>query len=61
MEIEKKPEAPAEEKEWENPVAPEKTADHRDEEQLERQIREAKRRHNNLEENQDQTSTEEKK
>ena len=52
MDIDKKPEAPAEEKEWENPVASEKPADHRDEEQLERQIREAKRRHDNLEENQ---------
>ena len=56
MAIEKKPEAPAEEKEWENPVASEKPADHRDEEQLERQMREAKRRHDNLEENQDEAS-----
>nr|WP_294949808.1 hypothetical protein [uncultured Mucilaginibacter sp.] len=59
MAIEKKPEAPAEEKEWENPLQPEKPADHRDEEQLERQMREAKRRHDNLEENQDGTSDDE--
>ena len=56
MAIEKKPEAPAEEKAWENPVASEKPADHRDEEQLERQINEAKRRHDNLEENTDAPS-----
>ena len=59
MAIEKKPEAPAEEKEWENPVAPEKPADHREEEQLERQMREAKRRHDNLEENQGEAKNDE--
>ena len=60
MEIDKKPEATAEEKEWENPVEPEKPADHREEEQLERQMREAKRRHDNLEENQDEANDNEK-
>ncbi|WDF54616.1 hypothetical protein [Mucilaginibacter sp. KACC 22063] len=37
-----------EEKTWENPVNPEKPADHRDDEQVERQYQEAKRRHDNL-------------
>ena len=37
-----------EEKEWENPVEPTKTSDPRDEEQLLRQYKEAKRRHDNL-------------
>jgi hypothetical protein len=37
-----------EEKEWENPVEPTKTTDPRDEEQIVRQYKEAKRRHDNL-------------
>jgi len=36
------------EKEWENPQAPEKTSDDRDKEQLIRQFKEAKRRKDNL-------------
>ena len=43
----------AEEKEWENPAAPEKPADDRDKEQLIRQFKEAKRRHDNLTETED--------
>jgi len=43
----KKPDE-AKEKEWENPVAPEQTSDERDKEQLLRQYKEAKRRHDNL-------------
>ncbi|MET3501379.1 hypothetical protein FHW88_002798 [Mucilaginibacter sp. SG538B] len=42
---------PEEEKEWENPVEPTKTSDPRDEEQILRQYKEAKRRHDNLTEN----------
>ncbi len=42
-----------EEKEWDNPVEPTKTTDARDEEQILRQYNEAKRRKNNLTENQD--------
>nr|WP_294793879.1 hypothetical protein [uncultured Mucilaginibacter sp.] len=38
----------ADEKEWENPRAPENTADDRDKEQLIRQFKEAKRRKDNL-------------
>jgi hypothetical protein len=40
-----------EEKEWENPVEPTKTSDERDEEQILRQYKEAKRRKDNLTEN----------
>ncbi|PTQ95676.1 hypothetical protein C8P68_105182 [Mucilaginibacter yixingensis] len=36
------------EQEWENPANPEKPADARDKEQLERQYKEAKRRKDNL-------------
>ena len=36
------------EKEWENPQAPEMTSDDRDKEQLIRQFKEAKRRKDNL-------------
>jgi hypothetical protein len=43
-----------EEKEWENPVNPTQTSDERDKEQLLRQYKEAKRRKNNLTE-EDQT------
>ncbi|RFZ90125.1 hypothetical protein D0C36_23075 [Mucilaginibacter conchicola] len=49
------------EKEWENPKEPEKTSDSRDKEQVERQYREAKRRHDNLTENQDEENNEEQK
>ena len=54
MVIDKKTENTGEEKEWENPQAPEKTSDERDKEQLLRQYKEAKRRHDNLTENQDE-------
>jgi hypothetical protein len=37
-----------EEKEWENPLDPEKPGDARDQEQLARQLKEAKRRKDNL-------------
>jgi len=43
-----------EEKEWENPLNPTQTSDERDKEQLLRQYKEAKRRKNNLTE-EDQT------
>ncbi|WP_184548261.1 hypothetical protein [Mucilaginibacter sp. FT3.2] len=42
-----------EEKEWSNPVEPAKTTDERDEEQILRQYNEAKRRKDNLTENQE--------
>ena len=45
-------EKPDEEKKWENPQAPENTSDERDKEQIARQYKEAKRRHDNLSENQ---------
>jgi hypothetical protein len=54
MVIDKKAENTGDEKEWENPQAPEKTSDERDKEQLLRQYKEAKRRHDNLTENQDE-------
>ena len=41
------------EKEWDNPVAPEQTSDERDKEQIIRQFKEAKRRHDNLTETDD--------
>jgi len=44
---------PEEEKEWENPIEPTKTSDPRDEEQMLRQYKEAKRRHDNLTENEE--------
>lgn len=43
-----------EEKEWENPVEPTKTSDPRDEEQVLRQYKEAKRRHDNLTDNEEE-------
>ena len=52
MVIDEKTENTGEEKEWENPKEPENTFDKRDEEQIARQYKEAKRRHDNLEENQ---------
>jgi hypothetical protein len=61
MVIEKKTENTGEEKEWENPQAPEKTSDERDKEQLARQYKEAKRRHDNLSENQEDENNEENK
>ena len=48
----KKPED-QKEKEWENPVEPTKSTDERDKEQLLRQYKEAKRRHDNLNETDD--------
>lgn len=44
---------PEKEKDWENPKNPEATEDSRDEEQLDRQIEEAKRRKDNLTEDND--------
>ncbi|MEJ7692615.1 hypothetical protein [Daejeonella sp.] len=44
---------PEKEKAWENPKNPEATEDSRDEEQLDRQIEEAKRRKDNLTEDND--------
>jgi len=54
MVIEPKVENGGDEKEWENPSNPEKPSDERDKEQLARQYKEAKRRHDNLSENQDE-------
>jgi len=48
----KKPEE-AKEKEWENPADPAKPTDERDKEQLLRQYKEAKRRHDNLTDDKD--------
>lgn len=48
MEAIKKTVKKEEEKEWENPVEPTKTSDERDEEQILRQYKEAKRRKDNL-------------
>jgi hypothetical protein len=45
------------EKEWDNPQAPEKATDDRDKEQILRQFKEAKRRHDNLSES-DENETE---
>jgi hypothetical protein len=42
------PDKSSEEKDWENPLDPEKPGDNRDEEQFTRQVNEAKRRKNNL-------------
>jgi hypothetical protein len=50
----KKPESGKEEKEWENPKDPAQTTDERDKEQLLRQYKEAKRRHDNLTENEEE-------
>lgn len=47
-ETEKQQDFPEKEKNWDNPKNPEATEDARDEEQLERQIEEAKRRKDNL-------------
>lgn len=48
------------EKEWENPVDPSKPSDDRDKEQVLRQYKEAKRRHDNLTENDDDKKDTEK-
>ncbi|MEN0054060.1 MAG: hypothetical protein AAGC65_10340 [Mucilaginibacter sp.] len=53
METKKKATVKEDEKEWENPVEPTKTSDERDEEQLLRQYKEAKRRKDNLTEDED--------
>jgi hypothetical protein len=55
MELEKKKNRESEEKEWENPAAPAMTSDDRDKEQLLRQYKEAKRRKDNLTEDDDPT------
>jgi len=52
MVIVKKPGLQTKEKEWENPLNPEGSGDARDKEQVQRQYKEAKRRHDNLSENQ---------
>jgi hypothetical protein len=48
MVIEKKNDRKVEEQQWENPLNPEKPGDARDQEQLERQYKEAKRQKENL-------------
>lgn len=57
MVIDKKKDQKVEGLQWENPANPEKPADERDREQLERQCREAKRRSDNLSENQEKERT----
>jgi len=57
MVIDKKKDQKVEEQQWENPLNPEKPGDERDREQLERQYREAKRRSDNLSENQEKKET----
>ena len=57
MVIDKKKDQKVEELQWENPSNPKKTEDERDREQLERQYREAKRRSDNLSENQEKKQT----
>lgn len=52
MAVAKKKDQQAAQKQWENPLNPEKPGDARDQEQLQRQYKEAKRRHDNLTENQ---------
>jgi len=47
----KKDDQKVEEQQWENPLNPEKPGDARDQEQLLRQYKEAKRRKNNLTDN----------
>jgi len=53
MKTKKKTTVKEDEKEWANPVEPTKTSDERDEEQLLRQYKEAKRRKDNLTEDED--------
>jgi hypothetical protein len=61
MVTKKNTENPDEEKKWENPQAPENTSDERDREQIARQYKEAKRRHDNLSENQEDENEEDNK
>jgi len=53
----KKDDQKVEQKEWENPSNPEKPGDERDQEQIERQYKEAKRRHDNLTESDNDKQT----
>jgi len=55
MENTKKHHQQIEEKEWEDPANPEKPEDNRDREQLARQIKEARRRRDNLTDNDKET------
>ncbi len=48
MVIDKKKDQKVEEQQWENPLDPEKPGDERDREQLARQIKESRRRKENL-------------
>ena len=57
MVIDKKKDQKVEELQWEDPSNPKKAGDERDKEQLERQYREAKRRNDNLSENQENKET----
>jgi hypothetical protein len=59
MVIEKKDNQDVKEQQWENPSNPEKPGDARDQEQLVRQYKEAKRRKDNLT-NDDNTNTQTK-
>jgi hypothetical protein len=52
MVVVKKQTQQADEKQWENLLNPGQPGDARDEEQMQRQYKEAKRRHDNLSENQ---------
>ncbi|WP_214072672.1 hypothetical protein [Mucilaginibacter sp. dw_454] len=54
MIVEDKKPREGKEKEWEDPTDPNKPTDERDKEQLLRQYKEAKRRHDNLNEDDDQ-------
>jgi hypothetical protein len=56
MASEKKKIQKEDEKEWENPANPSDTSDERDKEQLLRQYKEAKRRKDNLTENESDNS-----
>jgi hypothetical protein len=56
MALDSKKNREGEEKEWENPVEPANTSDERDQEQLLRQYKEAKRRKDNLTENKEDTT-----
>ena len=57
MVIEKKNDRKVEEQQWENPLNPEKPGDSRDQEQLERQYKEAKRQKENLTEDDNNKQT----
>jgi hypothetical protein len=60
MALDSKKHSDKEEKEWENPVDPAKPSDERDKEQLLRQYKEAKRRKDNLTEDDDKTDNQTK-